>query len=157
MIVIDPVLTDTAKLADFHLRVRPGTDAWCLAAMVGVLVQEDLIDHEFLAAHASGVEAVLEAFASVDVPRYAGHCGVDETMIRAASRRIAGAESVSAFEDLGIQQGAQQHAVLLPQPDAVDLDRELRQSGRDAPAHVVREPVPRPAGAAHARYRRARS
>ena len=33
MIVIDPVLTDTAKLADFHLRVRPGTDAWCLAAM----------------------------------------------------------------------------------------------------------------------------
>jgi anaerobic selenocysteine-containing dehydrogenase len=28
MIVIDPVLTDTAKLADFHLRVRPGTDAW---------------------------------------------------------------------------------------------------------------------------------
>ena len=51
MIVIDPVLTDTAKLADFHLRVRPGTDAWCLAAMVAVLVQEDLVDHEFLAAH----------------------------------------------------------------------------------------------------------
>jgi len=54
MIVIEPVLTDTAKLADFHLRVRPGTDAWCLAAMVGVLVQEDLIDHEFLARHAGG-------------------------------------------------------------------------------------------------------
>ena len=35
MIVIDPVVTDTAKLADFHLRVRPGTDAWCLAALVG--------------------------------------------------------------------------------------------------------------------------
>ena len=51
MIVIDPVVTDTAKLADFHLRVRPGTDAWCLAAMVAVLVQEDLVDHEFLAAH----------------------------------------------------------------------------------------------------------
>ncbi len=40
MIVIDPVITDTAKLADFHLRVRPGTDAWCLAAMAAVLVQE---------------------------------------------------------------------------------------------------------------------
>jgi formate dehydrogenase len=104
MIVIDPVLTDTAKLADFHLRVRPGTDAWCLAALVGVLVQEDLIDREFLAEHASGVQPVLEAFAAVDVPRYAAWCGVDDELIRAAARRIAGAESVSAFEDLGVQQ-----------------------------------------------------
>ena len=105
MIVIDPVVTDTAKLADFHLRVRPGTDAWCLAAMVGVLAQEDLVDHGFLAAHVSGAEVVLERFAQVDVAAYAGYCEVDETLIRAAARRIAGAESVSVFEDLGIQQG----------------------------------------------------
>jgi anaerobic selenocysteine-containing dehydrogenase len=104
IIVIDPVLTDTAKLADFHLRVRPGTDAWCLAGMVGVLVQENLVDHAFLQAHASGVEPVLAAFSELDLPRYADYCGVDENLIRAASRRIAAAGSVSAFEDLGIQQ-----------------------------------------------------
>ena len=104
MIVIDPVLTDTAKLADFHLRVRPGTDAWCLAAMVAVLVQEDLVDSEFLTARVSGSEPVLEAFAGIDIARYCRYCGVDEGLIRAAARRIASAESVSAFEDLGIQQ-----------------------------------------------------
>jgi anaerobic selenocysteine-containing dehydrogenase len=104
MIVIDPVLTDTAKLADFHLRVRPGTDAWCLAAMVAVLVQEDLVDHAFLSEHVSDADGVLTAFAEVDVARYAGYCGVEEDLVRAASRRIAGATSVSAFEDLGIQQ-----------------------------------------------------
>jgi len=104
MIVIDPVLTDTARLADFHLRVRPGTDAWCLAAMVAVLVQEELIDRRFLEDHVSGVEPVLGAFAGIDVARYAGYCGVEEDLIRAATRRIAGAHSVSAFEDLGIQQ-----------------------------------------------------
>ena len=104
MIVIDPVLTDTARLADFHLRVQPGTDAWCLAAMVAVLVQEDLVDHEFLAAHVSGAQAVMAHFADVDVARYAEACGVDEALIRAAARRIAGATSVSVFEDLGIQQ-----------------------------------------------------
>jgi hypothetical protein len=32
----------------------------------------------------------------------------------------------------------------------VDPDRELRQPRRDAPAHVVREPVPRPAHPSHA-------
>ncbi|HEY3189045.1 MAG TPA: molybdopterin-dependent oxidoreductase, partial [Solirubrobacteraceae bacterium] len=102
MIVIDPVLTDTAKLADFHLRVRPGTDAWCLAAMVGVLVQEDLVGHEFVARHVSGADAVMASFADVDVARYAGACGVDEALIRAAARRIAGATSVAVFEDLGV-------------------------------------------------------
>jgi len=42
-----------------------------------VLVQEDLIDHEFLAAHVNGTATVLAAFADVDVERYAGYCGVD--------------------------------------------------------------------------------
>jgi anaerobic selenocysteine-containing dehydrogenase len=105
MIVIDPVVTDTAKLADFHLRVRPGTDAWCLAAMVGVLLEEDLVDREFLAEHVSGAAGVLERFGRVAVSRYAGYCGVDEALIRSATRRIAEAASVSVFEDLGIQQG----------------------------------------------------
>jgi anaerobic selenocysteine-containing dehydrogenase len=104
MIVIDPVVTDTARLADFHLRVRPGTDGWCLAAMVGVLVQEDLVDHDFLAERVNGTEPVLAAFAQLEIARYAEYCGVPEDLIRAAARRIAKAESVSVFEDLGVQQ-----------------------------------------------------
>ena len=51
--------------------------------------------------------------------------------------------------------GTEQHALLLRQPAAVDPDRELRQPGRDAPPHVVREPVPRPHGPPHAGHRRA--
>jgi len=104
MIVIDPVLTDTAKMADFHLRVRPGTDAWCLAAMAAVLVQEELCDEEFLAQHVSGADAVRSLLRDVPVEEYAGRCGVDAELLRAATRRIAAADSVAVFEDLGIQQ-----------------------------------------------------
>jgi anaerobic selenocysteine-containing dehydrogenase len=104
MIVIDPVVTDTARLADFHLQVRPGTDAWCLAAMAGVLVQENLIDHEFVADHVSEPEPVVNILSRIDVPRYAEHCGVPEELLRGAARRIAAAQSVSTFEDLGVQQ-----------------------------------------------------
>ena len=104
MIVIDPVITDTAKMADFHLRVRPGTDAWCLAAMAAVLVQENLCDEEFLADHVNGADAVRDVLRQVPVADYAERCGVDEELIRTAVRRIAGAESVAVFEDLGIQQ-----------------------------------------------------
>lgn len=104
MIVIDPVLTDTAKLTDFHLRVRPGSDAWCLAALAGTLVQEDLLDHEFLADHVTGSEPVIAALEEVPIGEYARRCGVEEALIRAAARRIGGADSVAVFEDLGIQQ-----------------------------------------------------
>ncbi|MGE2727823.1 molybdopterin-dependent oxidoreductase [Mycolicibacterium pulveris] len=104
MIVIDPVLTDTAKMADFHLRVRPGTDAWCLAAMAAVLVQENLCDETFLAAHVTGAESVREALREVSIVDYAQQCGVDEELIRVAARRIGTAGSVAVFEDLGVQQ-----------------------------------------------------
>jgi anaerobic selenocysteine-containing dehydrogenase len=104
MIVIDPVVTDTAKMADFHLRVRPGTDAWCLAAMAAVLVQENLCNEVFLAEHVNGVDAVRAALREVPVSDYADRCGVDEELLRAAVRRIGGAGSVAVFEDLGIQQ-----------------------------------------------------
>ena len=104
MIVIDPVITDTAKMADIHLRVRPGTDAWALAALAAVVVQEDLCDEEFLAEHVTGVDPVLDVLRTVDVADYALRCGVDEELIRAAARRIGAAASVSVFEDLGIQQ-----------------------------------------------------
>ncbi|TRW82458.1 molybdopterin-dependent oxidoreductase [Mycolicibacterium sp. 018/SC-01/001] len=104
MIVIDPVLTDTAKMADFHLRVRPGTDAWCLAALAAVLVQENRCDDAFLAEHVNGADEVRAALAEVPVTEYAARCGVDEQLLRDAARRIARADSVAVFEDLGVQQ-----------------------------------------------------
>ncbi|WP_006243529.1 molybdopterin-dependent oxidoreductase [Mycolicibacterium tusciae] len=104
MIVIDPVITDTAKMADIHLRVRPGTDAWALAALAAVVVQEDVCDNEFLAEHVTGVESVAEVLRTVDVGDYALRCGLDEELIRTAARRIGSAASVSVFEDLGVQQ-----------------------------------------------------
>jgi len=105
MIVIDPVLTDTAKMSDFHLRVRPGTDAWCLAALAAFLVQENLCNEAFLAEHVHGADTVRDVLREVPIGEYAQRCGVDEELIRAAARRIGTAASVAVFEDLGIQQG----------------------------------------------------
>ena len=110
LVVIDPVATETAQMADFHLRVRPGTDAFCLAALLGTIVQEDLVDHRFLEEHCNGSGPVLEALAAVPVDGYAQRCGVPVDLLRAVARRIAAADSVATFEDLGIQQGP--HSVL---------------------------------------------
>ncbi|UUW89089.1 molybdopterin-dependent oxidoreductase [Pimelobacter simplex] len=104
MVVIDPRRSETAAMADVHLQVRPGTDAWCLAALGAVLVQEDLVDHAFVRDHTTGAEPVLAAYREVDVADYAARCGVPEDLIRTTARRIGTAASVCTYEDLGIQQ-----------------------------------------------------
>ena len=61
MIVVDPRRTETAELADIHLPVRPGGDAWLLAAMIAMLVQEGLVAAAWVAEHTRGVEQVAAA------------------------------------------------------------------------------------------------
>ena len=103
LIVVDPRRTESAELADIHLQVRPGTDAWLLAGMLGVLVQEKLLASEWLAEHAYGLGEVLPHFAALPIAKYCEACGVPEELVRKAARRIASASSVASFEDLGVQ------------------------------------------------------
>src|SRR5438874_3188612 len=103
MIVIDPRVTETAAMADFHLQVRSGRDAWLIAAMAAWLGDEGLVDRDWLDRHASAVEPVLAALGDVPISRFCEISGVDETLVRAATRRIAAAASVAVFEDLGVQ------------------------------------------------------
>jgi anaerobic selenocysteine-containing dehydrogenase len=103
LIVIDPRRTETADLADIHLRVRPGTDAWLLAALAAAVVDEDLLDAAWLAHHARGADDVIAALGKVDIPGYCAIADVPEDLVREAARRIGRAASVAVAEDLGVQ------------------------------------------------------
>lgn len=104
MVVVDPCLTDTARLAEYHLQLRPGTDAWLLSALIAVIIQEGLEDTAFIAQRTTGFEKIRDHFAAIPVRDYASICQVDEDLLRAAARRIAQAGSTAFFEDLGLQQ-----------------------------------------------------
>ncbi len=103
LIVIDPRRSETAEKADFHLAIRPGTDAWCLAALVAIVVQEELVRADWVREHTHGFEEIEPFFRAIDVAAYAGFCGIEEDLLRRTARRIASAASVSVFEDLGMQ------------------------------------------------------
>lgn len=103
IVVIDPRRSETAEKADFHLAIKPGTDAWCLAALVATIVQEDLVRRDWVAEHTSGFEEIEPKFRAIDVATYAAACGIEEDLLRRVARRIAGAASVSVYEDLGMQ------------------------------------------------------
>jgi len=104
LIVIDPRKTETAEMADHHLRVRPGTDAFCLSALLAMLVEEDLVDRDFLRDRTANGDALFDAIRQVPIAEFCARAGIHENQLRAVARRIARAESVSIFEDLGIQQ-----------------------------------------------------
>ena len=103
MIVIDPRRTETADLADIHLQVKPGGDAWLLSAMFAVLVQENRLADDWIAAHTDGLDEVLPHFKMLPIAQYCETAGVPEELVRKAARRIAEAESAAFFEDLGVQ------------------------------------------------------
>ena len=103
LIVIDPKRTESADLADIHLAVKPGRDAWLLAGMVATIVQEKLHDQAWLDNHATGLEAAIDVFTDLDIADCAAKAGIDEAQIRSTARLIANANSVAVFEDLGVQ------------------------------------------------------
>ncbi len=103
LIVIDPRRTETAEIADIHLAVRPGTDAFLLAAILAMIVEEGLCDRAFLAAHAVDVEQALAAVGAVSIAACCARSGLDEALVRRTARVLAAARALSTFEDLGVQ------------------------------------------------------
>ncbi|MFK7976270.1 MAG: molybdopterin-dependent oxidoreductase [Halioglobus sp.] len=103
LIVVDPRRTETADYADIHLAVKPGRDAWCMAAIVGYLVQHDLLPMTWLAEHTHGYEKVIAAFKHIPVDEFAHFAGITPELIAETAQTIAQAESFALEEDLGIQ------------------------------------------------------
>ncbi len=104
LVVIDPRRTETADLAHHHLQVKPGTDVFCLSALLAVMVQEKLCNAAFVSQHTRGFEALATVLGGVDVAQHAQRCGIAVETLRTVARRIASAASVATLEDLGIQQ-----------------------------------------------------
>ena len=103
LIVVDPRRTETAALADIHLRVRPGTDAFLLAALLGILLEEGLLDRAFLDAHAVDLEPVEAAIRAVPIAASCARAGLEEALVRRAARALGNARALASFEDLGVQ------------------------------------------------------
>jgi len=104
MAVVDPRVTETAKLADIHLRLRPGTDALLFKAMIKILLTEGLVAKDYLAARVDGFEAIRSWFDDVDVKDHCRVCGLDTGAVREFTRLFATRKS-ALRSDLGILMG----------------------------------------------------
>ncbi|MEU9064290.1 molybdopterin oxidoreductase family protein [Streptomyces sp. NPDC048430] len=99
--VIDPRRTRTARLADRHAAIRPGTDALLLAALTQVVVEEKLADPGALAEHLDGYDELTEAVADFTPEAVAGACDLDADTIREIARELAAAPSAAVYGRIG--------------------------------------------------------
>ncbi|MGY0066391.1 molybdopterin oxidoreductase family protein [Streptomyces sp. QTS137] len=99
--VVDPRRTRTARLADRHIAVRPGTDALLLAAMASVLVEERLVDLGDCAPHVQGLTELAHAVRDFTPEAVAPACDVDAGTIRTLARELAAAPTAAVYGRIG--------------------------------------------------------
>ncbi len=102
LIVVDPRTTRTAKRADRHLSIRPGTDAYLLLAIAKVLFEEGLVDLGACASDVANADAIEPAIASFTPERAARVTGIDEELIRTLARELAAAPSAAVYGRIGV-------------------------------------------------------
>ncbi|MEU5769209.1 molybdopterin oxidoreductase family protein [Streptomyces asoensis] len=99
--VIDPRRTRTARLADRHIAIRPGTDALLLAAMTRTLFEEHLVDLGALAPHVDGLDELAEAVRDFTPEAVSEACDVDAPTVRALARELAAAPTAAVYGRIG--------------------------------------------------------
>ena len=99
--VVDPRRTRTARLADRHVAIRPGTDALLLAALAQVLFEEKLTDLGRLADHAEGMSEVHDAIRDFTPEAVGPACDMSAGEIRAIARELAAAPTAAVYGRIG--------------------------------------------------------
>jgi anaerobic selenocysteine-containing dehydrogenase len=103
LLVIDPRRTETAAMADQHLFIRPGADAFLLLAIVHVIYTEGLVRLGRLEPHVDPAAALALGAAAQDFSpeRVAVRCGIAAEEIRRLAREIAGTPRAAVYGRLG--------------------------------------------------------
>ena len=106
LIVIDPRRTDTAKQADIHLAVNPGTDAALALAMINVVIEEDLYDKEYVDEFCYGFEEMKERAKEYAPEKVEKIVGIPSDDIRKVARIFATSGAAGIWFGLGLIQNA---------------------------------------------------
>jgi len=101
LVVIDPRLSETAKIANVHLRIRPGTDALLMRAMIAIILQEGWENRDYIEKHTTGLDEIKGLFTNFDTREAVRTCNLDFEQVRDICRRFAASRSCLRY-DLGI-------------------------------------------------------
>jgi len=107
VVVVDPRRTATCDIADLHLPIAPGSDAYLFNGLLHHLRREDALDLAYVEQHVEGFAAAFEAARAVaSIPAVAQACGVAETDIGEFFRLFARTERCVTIFSQGVNQSS---------------------------------------------------
>lgn len=103
IVVLDPIRTATAKMADEHYFVKPGTDVLLLLAMVHTILTDGLVDKMgLLLGQVKGLETVDDLVSSYSPEKVSPHIGLSAEAIRRIAHDFATAPTAVAYGRIGL-------------------------------------------------------
>jgi anaerobic selenocysteine-containing dehydrogenase len=106
VIAIDPYRSQSAEKADWHLALLPGTDGALALGVMHVLIDENLIDQDYIDQYTLGYPALARRAREYDPVRVAGICGITAEDVR----RLARAYGHTRASAIRVNFGLQRHA-----------------------------------------------
>ncbi len=107
LIVLDPITTELAKLADYHIKLRPGTNVAVLNMMLHFIIKAKLYNADFVRDRTEGFEKFIKEIERQDVDQLAKIAGVDKEMVKEAAIAYATAKNSMEFHGLGVTEHEQ--------------------------------------------------
>ena len=102
VVLIDPRRTETARLADRHIFIRPGTDVLLLLALLNVIYAENLTKPDRLAKFTDGLEIVGKLAADFSPEKIAPITGIPAEQVRELAREFANAKTAVCYGRIGV-------------------------------------------------------
>jgi len=103
VVVIDPVRTRTAKQADWHVVIKPGTDGALALGMMNVIIAEDLVDKDYVEKYTLGFDELKERAAKFPPERVAEITGIPAADIRKLAREYATTQPAAIRQGVAIE------------------------------------------------------
>ncbi|MFI5385801.1 MAG: molybdopterin oxidoreductase family protein [Fimbriimonadales bacterium] len=103
LIMVDPRVTPLARTCDLHLPVRSGADSALFNAMLRVLIEEGMVDHEFVSRHTSGWDQTEVAALAMSLEEASKISGVEVEDIQKAARMWGRAKTSFLLHARGIE------------------------------------------------------
>ena len=129
LIVVDPRDIGLSKSADIHLKLRPGTNVAFANGMMNVMINEDLIDHEYIRENTEGFDELKKLVREYTPEKVGEICHIDPDKLREAARMYATAEKAPIIYCLGVTEHSTGTEGVMCMSDMAALCGKIGRSG----------------------------
>lgn len=128
-IVIDPVKTELAGYATYHLQLRPGTNVAVLNMMAYYIIEANLVDEKFIDQRTEGWSDYITAIKALDIDELAAVSGVEKSLVKEAAIAYASAKNAMSYHGLGVTEHSQGSRTVMSIADLAMMTGNIGRRG----------------------------